>query len=194
MRLSWDVRPRPSTSVRSGEEVRIVPRPSTERPIDLRLSILGRGRGWLAVDKPPKLPVHPVHDTVENTVIRILRRQEGDPGLRLAHRLDSETSGVLLVASEVESSRRLASSSSCNRSIGPSSQLPRRSIPRSQRRHSRSAWVEAFSQEFSGAMLLSLSYESRLRAEKFRVDGGDEEVVFGPRPAGEFHTTRRAEE
>jgi len=75
----------------------------------LRLSILGRGRGWLAVDKPPKLPVHPVHDTVENTVIRILRRQEGDPGLRLAHRLDSETSGVLLVASEVESSRRLAS-------------------------------------------------------------------------------------
>jgi 23S rRNA pseudouridine1911/1915/1917 synthase len=108
VRLSWDVEPRPATSVRPGGEVCIVPRERFERPLDLKLSILARGRGWLAVDKPPKLPVHPVHDTVENTLIRILRRQEGDPGLRLAHRLDSETSGALLVATDVPASRRLA--------------------------------------------------------------------------------------
>jgi 23S rRNA pseudouridine1911/1915/1917 synthase len=108
VRLSWDVQPRASTSVRAGGEVTIEPRPRCEPPLDLRLVILARGAGWLAVDKPPNLPVHPVHNTVDNTVIRMLREQQSDPGLRLVHRLDSETSGVLLVASEVDSSRHLA--------------------------------------------------------------------------------------
>jgi 23S rRNA pseudouridine1911/1915/1917 synthase len=54
----------------------------------------------LAVDKPPRIPVHPVNKVRENSLIRILRRQEGREDLRLAHRLDSETSGVLLVAED----------------------------------------------------------------------------------------------
>jgi len=96
--LSWGVTARPSTSVRPGGEVRIGYTPLAETLLDIRLPILERRSGWLAVDKPPGIPVHPVNKVRENSLIRLLRRQEGDEGLRLAHRLDRETSGVLLVA------------------------------------------------------------------------------------------------
>jgi hypothetical protein len=67
------------------------------------------------VDKPAGIPVHPVNRVRENSLIRILRRQEGRENLRLVHRLDRETSGVLLVA-EVRSPR----DGSPARSSGPS--------------------------------------------------------------------------
>jgi 23S rRNA pseudouridine1911/1915/1917 synthase len=98
--LSWNVKARPATPVRPEGEVRIGWTPLPEEPLDIRLSILARGRGWLAVDKPPGIPVHPVNRVRENSLIRILRRQEGRESLRLVHRLDSETSGVLLVAED----------------------------------------------------------------------------------------------
>jgi len=106
--LTWDVRPRPSTSVRPGGEVHIGYVPVPETLLDVAIPILGRGEGWLAVNKPSGIPVHPVNRVRENSLIRILRRQEGDEGLRLAHRLDRETSGVLLVATDVPSSRALS--------------------------------------------------------------------------------------
>jgi 23S rRNA pseudouridine1911/1915/1917 synthase len=86
--------------VRAGAEVRIGYTPLPEKLLDIRLPILARGQGWLAVDKPPGIPVHPVNKVRENSLIRVLRRQEGREGLRLVHRLDSETSGVLLVAED----------------------------------------------------------------------------------------------
>src|SRR6185503_19900199 len=50
---------------------------------------------------------HPVNTVGENTIIRMLRRQEGIEGLRLAHRLDRETTGVLLVAENSETASAL---------------------------------------------------------------------------------------
>jgi 23S rRNA pseudouridine1911/1915/1917 synthase len=96
--LSWGVKARPATPVRPEGEVRIGYRPLPETPLDIELPILAREAGWLAVDKPPGIPVHPVNRVRENSLIRILRRQEGREELRLVHRLDSETSGLLLVA------------------------------------------------------------------------------------------------
>jgi 23S rRNA pseudouridine1911/1915/1917 synthase len=96
--LSWGVSARPSTPVRPGGEVLIGYTPLAETLLDVRLPILERRSGWLAVDKPPGIPVHPVNRVRENSLIRMLRRQEGHEGLRLVHRLDRETTGVLLVA------------------------------------------------------------------------------------------------
>ncbi len=96
--LSWGVEARCSTPVRPGGEVSIGYTPLPETLLDIRLPILRRGCGWLAVDKPPGIVVHPVNRVRENSLIRILRRQEGQEALRLVHRLDRETSGVLLVA------------------------------------------------------------------------------------------------
>jgi 23S rRNA pseudouridine1911/1915/1917 synthase len=105
--LSWGVRPRPATPVRAGGIVRIAHRATEERPIDPGIPILATGRGFVAVDKPARVPVHPAGGVVENSLIRMLRRQLGDPGLRLAHRLDRETTGVLLVAGDASTARRL---------------------------------------------------------------------------------------
>ena len=106
--LSWGVRPRASTPVRVGGEIRIARRELNETLLDIEVQVIARADGWLAVDKPPNVPVHPVNRVLENSLIRILRRQEREPELRLAHRLDSETTGVLLVARDVPTSRHLS--------------------------------------------------------------------------------------
>jgi len=106
--VSWDARPRPSTPVRAGGEVRIGYRPLAEQRLEIELPVLARGRGWMAVDKPPGIPVHPVNKVLENSLIRLLRRQEDLPSLRLVHRLDRETSGALLVAEDAETARSLS--------------------------------------------------------------------------------------
>jgi 23S rRNA pseudouridine1911/1915/1917 synthase len=106
--LSWGVRPRSSTPVRPGGEVRVGYTPLPETLLAIDIPVLARGRGWLAVDKPSGIPVHPVNKIRENSLIRMLRRQEGDEQLRLVHRLDRETSGVLLIAEDSETASRLA--------------------------------------------------------------------------------------
>ena len=75
--LSWGVKARPATPVRPDGEVRIGWTPLPETLLEIHIPILARGRGWLAVDKPPGIPVHPVNKVRENSLIRILRRQEG---------------------------------------------------------------------------------------------------------------------
>ncbi len=106
--LSWGVAARPATPVRPGGRVMIGWTPIVETPLDVAIPILDRGAGWLAVDKPAGIPVHPVNTVRENSLIRMLRRQEGRDRLRLVHRLDRETSGVLLVAGDPETARALS--------------------------------------------------------------------------------------
>lgn len=106
--LSWLPHPRPSTPVRAGGEVRIGWTPLAEEPLGILFPVLARGEGWLAIDKPAGIPVHPVNLVRENSVIRMLRRQEGRESLRLVHRLDRETTGVLLVAEDGAAARVLA--------------------------------------------------------------------------------------
>jgi 23S rRNA pseudouridine1911/1915/1917 synthase len=106
--LSWGAPARPSTTMIPGGEVRLGTTPTDETPLDLEIPVIARGDGWLAVDKPAGIPVHPVNREVENTVIRMVRRGEGREGLRLVHRLDRETSGVLLLAEDPDSARALS--------------------------------------------------------------------------------------
>jgi 23S rRNA pseudouridine1911/1915/1917 synthase len=106
--LSWGVRARAATPVRPGGEVRIGFTPIVEEVVDVPLPILARGAGWLAVDKPSGIVVHPVNSVRENSLIRTLRRQEGIESLRLVHRLDRETTGVLLIAEDAETASVLS--------------------------------------------------------------------------------------
>jgi 23S rRNA pseudouridine1911/1915/1917 synthase len=106
--LSWTDRARAATPVRPLGEVRIGWVPLAETLLDLHLDILIRGEGWLAVDKPSGIPVHPVNRVRENSLIRILRRQEQHDELRLVHRLDRETTGVLLIAHDSPTASKLS--------------------------------------------------------------------------------------
>ncbi|MDD5225826.1 MAG: RluA family pseudouridine synthase [Candidatus Omnitrophica bacterium] len=55
---------------------------------------------FLVVDKPAPLPVHPVGRFKEKNLLSLLIRdlRSGGEGLRIVNRLDSETSGIVLVA------------------------------------------------------------------------------------------------
>jgi len=106
--LSWGVEPRPSARVRPGGKVSVGYTPLVESPLEVSIPVLAREPGWLAVNKPAGMPVHPVNHTRENSLIKILRRQEGTDELRLAHRLDGETSGVLLIAGDAGTARKLS--------------------------------------------------------------------------------------
>jgi len=106
--LSWGVKARCSTPVRAGGEVHVGYTPLVETLLSIEIPVLARGPGWLVVDKPSGIPVHPVNKVRENTLIRMLRRQEGEESLRLVHRLDRETSGVLLIAEDSATASSLA--------------------------------------------------------------------------------------
>ena len=102
---------RPSRKVHEGEVV-VVKLPRPRREVDLHaagpipgLTVLFEDECLLAVDKPPGIPVHPGGRLLEDTVITRLRARfqsaSGDePPIvpKLCHRIDLETSGVLLVA------------------------------------------------------------------------------------------------
>lgn len=53
---------------------------------------------WVAVNKPALMTVHPTSRYPTGTLIQILKNMLGTDALYLCHRLDRETSGLLLVA------------------------------------------------------------------------------------------------
>ena len=92
--------------------------PDEQEPIpepERALPVLAEGAGWLAVDKPAGMPVHPLRAEETGTVLNalVVRHPElvgvGEGALRsgVVHRLDVETSGVLLVATEQPAWERL---------------------------------------------------------------------------------------
>ncbi len=91
------------------EDERPTPRP------DLPLVVVDDGGGWVVVDKPAGVGVHPLRPDQEDTVLNALVARfpgvegVGEGGLRsgVVHRLDVETSGALLFATDDESWRDL---------------------------------------------------------------------------------------
>jgi len=85
----------------------------------IQIPVLAMGRGWLAVDKPSGLTVHnaAAKDMCSLVLAQILRetavqeRTAMDPdfGVHPVHRLDKETSGVMLLAVHRESFRFFSS-------------------------------------------------------------------------------------
>ncbi len=103
-----------------GEELRILGslRADDERPEsrpDLPLVVVRAGHGWLVVDKPAGCGVHPLRPDQRDTVLNavVARHPEivgvGEGGLRsgVVHRLDVDTTGVLLFATDDAVWRRL---------------------------------------------------------------------------------------
>ncbi len=94
--------------VRAGEQITVEvpePRESVLEAEDIPLSILYEDEHLIAIDKPPGLVVHPAPGHPSGTLVNALLHHVRDladiggelrPGI--VHRLDRDTSGVLLVA------------------------------------------------------------------------------------------------
>ena len=86
--------------------------PSTARQRRARLETIREGEGWIAVAKPPGMPVVPTRHGSERTVIDAVHavlgeRAPGAPRPVVCHRLDMATSGVLVVAKQRDAAKAL---------------------------------------------------------------------------------------
>ena len=101
---------RPSQKLRAGDEIVFdvrPPRPVEVAAEDLPLTVLFQDRHLVVLDKPPGLVVHPAAGHASGTLVNALLHHVRDlsgvggelrPGI--VHRLDKDTSGVLVVAKD----------------------------------------------------------------------------------------------
>ncbi|MFO7278693.1 MAG: 23S rRNA pseudouridine(1911/1915/1917) synthase RluD [Pseudomonadota bacterium] len=97
--------PRAKDRVLGGEQVHIEARlPADDRvePQELPVEVVFRDRALFVIDKPPGLVVHPgagnPRGTLQNALLALDPRLAHVPRAGLVHRLDKDTSGLLVVA------------------------------------------------------------------------------------------------
>jgi 23S rRNA pseudouridine1911/1915/1917 synthase len=89
-----------------GEDRVFLWRPAFEKDdADVELPVLYEDEHLLVVDKPPLIAVHPTARHHNNTVLKVLERQRPGEFFSLLHRLDRETSGVLMLGRTAEADR-----------------------------------------------------------------------------------------
>ena len=93
--------------VRAGDEVFFLCPKKEESVQDIDIPVLYEDDHILIVNKPPYMSVHSTNPWGKNDLIQQLRRQRSDSKLFLAHRIDRETSGIVLIARSSEIARRL---------------------------------------------------------------------------------------
>jgi 23S rRNA pseudouridine1911/1915/1917 synthase len=109
---------KPAHPLRGGERIEVepaAPPPLSVAPEDLPLEILHQDADVIAVNKPAGMSVHPgagrSSGTLVNALLHHFPRLSGASGAErpgIVHRLDKDTSGVLLVARHDAAHRRLA--------------------------------------------------------------------------------------
>lgn len=107
-----------SYRVRQGDRIRIEkPEPTHPMPVaeDIPLDILYEDEFLAAVNKPPDMVVHPAKGHWSGTLVNALRFHfdqlsgvNGDYRAGIVHRLDRDTSGVILIAKEEQTHRDLS--------------------------------------------------------------------------------------
>ena len=98
---------RPSERVRFGQVVLLVRPPFEEPDTPQHFDVLFEDEAMVVVDKPAGLPVHPSASYHRNTLTYLLRERYGEHSPQLAHRLDRETSGVLVCARTLDDERAI---------------------------------------------------------------------------------------
>ena len=102
-----------STALKVGDIVKILLDRSRPEPVvDFNYKVLFEDDEILVIHKPGNLPVHPAGRFFFNTLLTHLRREVFDEYKKgkdffLVHRIDRETSGVLLIAKQSLTARKL---------------------------------------------------------------------------------------
>ena len=116
--LSSGAAPKPSYPVEPGDVITVVIPPSVEpqfRPEDIPIDIVYQDEHLIVVNKPPGMVVHPARGHMTGTLAAALLHRFGSlsevggvsrPGI--VHRLDMNTSGLMIAALNDQSHRALA--------------------------------------------------------------------------------------
>lgn len=103
-------RRRASERVRAGEVVLLVRPPMNEPEAPLDFGVLYEDEHVLVVDKPAGLPMHPTATYHKHTLTWLLKERYGADPPQFAHRLDRETSGVVICGKTRDMERALKNS------------------------------------------------------------------------------------
>ncbi len=122
VQVDHEVAPKPSLKLRGGEVLTVQVPPPPEASVEAEqvlLDVLYEDEFLIAVNKPPGMITHPAPGVRSGTLVNALLGRmdlpqqtdfDGEGGYRpgIVHRLDKETSGVIVVAKTVEAHARLA--------------------------------------------------------------------------------------
>ena len=98
VRLEGGRAPRPAMPVRAGDIIHIDRPAPIEPEVPREFGILASDEHYIAIDKPAGLPMHTTAKFWKNTLVALLRERYPEERLQICHRIDRETSGVLLIA------------------------------------------------------------------------------------------------
>lgn len=105
---------KPSQKVLPGDRVTIFLTRAGRRPEEIPLDVIYEDEALLAINKPPGIVVHPARGHLSGTVFNGLLRYfagplaaDADFHFGFAHRLDEDTSGVLLIVKGLDAHKRL---------------------------------------------------------------------------------------
>jgi RluA family pseudouridine synthase len=96
----------PESRLRAQQVIRHYSPRVLEPSVAAGIRILEETGDWLTVYKPAPLPMHQGGRYFKNTLIHMLGEM-GYPGLKMVHRLDSVTSGIVILARNKETAVRL---------------------------------------------------------------------------------------
>ena len=89
--------------LRAGDEVAYTTQAWEEPEVNPNYRVVYEDESLLVISKPAPLPVHAIGAYFENTLMHLLRRDRPEAqDYHLVHRLDSETSGLLLLSKNKE--------------------------------------------------------------------------------------------
>jgi 23S rRNA pseudouridine1911/1915/1917 synthase len=92
----------PAKIVRAGERIVLFRLRWDEPEAPRDVTVIYEDDAIVAVDKPAGLPVHPTARYLRNTLTAVLEERYPKQVVHLCHRLDKETSGVIVAARSVE--------------------------------------------------------------------------------------------
>lgn len=95
----------PSDRVKYGETVVIVRPPMKEPDAPTEFTVVHEDAALLVVSKPAGLPMHPSATYHKRTLTYVLWQHYGEPAPQPCHRLDRETSGIVVCAKDGTSER-----------------------------------------------------------------------------------------
>jgi 23S rRNA pseudouridine1911/1915/1917 synthase len=107
VRLEGGRAPRPAMAVHAGDTIRIDRPAPIEPEVPREFAILAEDAQFIAIDKPAGLPMHTTAKFWKNTLVALLRERYPEERLQICHRIDRETSGVLLIARNAEAASYL---------------------------------------------------------------------------------------
>jgi len=97
----------PNLRLRSEQRVLLWRPPWDEDMVPTDVPVVYEDADFFAVSKPALLPVHPTARYYRNTLIKLLELERPGQFVSLVHRIDRETSGVLLVSKSADIDRKL---------------------------------------------------------------------------------------